>query len=60
MAEYRVIWEINVNADTPEEAARRAREAQEPGTFALHFNVCVVNDDNTLGPVTEVELPIGS
>lgn len=39
MAEYRVTWMIEVEANTPEEAAMKARKYQEPGTEALYFTV---------------------
>ena len=36
---YRVVWEIDVDADDPVEAAKQARKLQEPGTSALVFDV---------------------
>ena len=38
--EYRVVWEIDVDAEGPEEAAREAFAAmQDPDTLARHFIV---------------------
>ena len=37
MKSYKVMWEIDVEADDAVEAARRARQAQAPGTEALVF-----------------------
>ena len=38
--EYRVVWEIDVDAEGPEEAAREAFAAmQDPDTLARHFTV---------------------
>src|SRR5206468_2223675 len=38
--EYRVVWEIDVTAEGPEEAARQAFAAmQDPDTLARHFTV---------------------
>lgn len=49
---YRVCWEIDVTADTPEDAAREAFAAmQRPGTTATVFDVT----DHT-GAVTTVDL----
>jgi len=39
MTEYRVVWEIDIAADSPREAAVKAREYQMPGTEALVFEV---------------------
>jgi hypothetical protein len=38
--EYRVRWEIDIDAETPEEAAREARKCiQDPGSIATIFSV---------------------
>jgi hypothetical protein len=38
--DYRVVWEIDIIADSPEEAARQAREFQiKEGTSAKVFDV---------------------
>ena len=37
MKSYKVIWEIDVEAEDPLQAARRARRAQAAGTEALVF-----------------------
>jgi hypothetical protein len=38
--EYRVTWEIDVEADSPRQAAEKARAAQvRPGTIATVFTV---------------------
>lgn len=39
MAEFAVAWHIDVDADSPLEAARLARQMQSPGTTALVFEV---------------------
>jgi hypothetical protein len=40
MKEYRVLWEIELEASTPEEAAQLARELQlDPESFATFFIV---------------------
>lgn len=40
MTEYRVTWVIDVDADTPEDAARKAREYQiDPDSTANVFDV---------------------
>lgn len=39
MQNYRVIWEIDIEADNPEEAARQARQHQtRPDTTATVFD----------------------
>jgi len=38
MPEYKVTWEIDVDAKSPYDAALQARKAQEPGTEALVFH----------------------
>jgi hypothetical protein len=44
MREYRVTWTIEVEAESPEQAAELAREAQEPGTHATVFEVTTIVD----------------
>lgn len=40
MQEYKVIWEIDLYADSPEGAARDAvRIQRDPGSFAPYFTV---------------------
>ncbi len=40
MRTYKVMWEIDISADSPEEAARRAREIQlDPESWATVFVV---------------------
>lgn len=40
MTEYRVVWEIDLEADSPEEAAELALEAQrDPTSLATVFEV---------------------
>lgn len=40
MAEYRVMWEIDIEANSPEEAAFKARMIQlKPDSTAVVFNV---------------------
>jgi len=43
--EYRVSWEIDVTAPSAREAARLARQAQRPGTWASTFVVQPAQDD---------------
>ena len=53
MAEYLVTWEINIEAATPEDAARIARQAQtDPGSYATVFDVCRCDD----GEIRRVDL----
>jgi hypothetical protein len=52
MPHYVITWEIDVEADTPQEAAIEARKMQIiPDTEALHF---IVKDDKKC--VTKVQL----
>lgn len=52
MPSYRVVWEIDIEADTPEEAAEMARYYQTvPGTTAIVFDV-----RDTMGKVTRIDL----
>lgn len=42
MKSYRVVWEIDLDADSPQEAAAQALAIQKdtyPGTLADHFSV---------------------
>lgn len=52
MTDYLVTWDIQVYANSPEKAARKAREAQHPDTMALVF---LVTDAET-GAQTHVDL----
>lgn len=55
MQHFIVTWEIDIEADTPEAAARRAREIQlDPDSIATFFDVL---DDN--GELHTIELPEG-
>ena len=50
--EYKVFWEIDVEADSPKEAAQKALEIQrDPESQALVFNV-----NNDSGKVGEIDL----
>jgi hypothetical protein len=50
---YCVVWEIEVDARSPKEAAREARKCQEPGTTATTFDVY-----NEYGKCTRVDLGV--
>lgn len=50
---YRAVWEIDIDARNPKEAAKKAREAQEPGTLATVFDVY-----NEHGKCTRVDLGV--
>lgn len=39
MTTYRVVWEIDIEADSPLEAAKEARACQHDATEALVFDV---------------------
>lgn len=55
MKEYLVEWHISIDADSPEEAARQAREIQlDPANTANHFYV--YQEDN--GECEEVNVPL--
>ena len=51
--EFHVRWDIEVMAANPEQAARRAREMQSPGTSALFFTVSDPDKHESF----DVELP---
>ena len=51
--EYKVIWEIDVSADSPLQAAIEARQCQMPGTTALYFKVTEIQN----GKESLVHLP---
>jgi hypothetical protein len=52
MKTYRVVWEIDIDADTPREAAKKALAIQRDfGSDATYFDV---KDGD--GTVTEVDL----
>lgn len=53
---YLVSWEIDIEADTPEEAARLAREIQrDPDSTALFFSVRDQNQDEEVVDLTPEE-----
>lgn len=61
MNTYRVRWEIDVDADSHEEAARKAQASQiRPGTTATYFYVAEERQDargmERHGPYQEIEL----
>lgn len=58
---YRVIWEIDVEASDPVDAARKARDAQRRlGTTATIFQVVRLGEDELAYELTDVELePFG-
>ena len=54
MKSYRVTWNIDIEADTPEDAARQAREIQlDPTSMATVFDVA--SHDGT----TRIDLTFG-
>ena len=56
MRDFLVRWEINIEADSPREAAENALEIQrDPSSIATVFNVWGLPKDSTL-PWTEVDL----
>lgn len=56
MSDFLVRWEINIEADSPREAAENALEIQrDPSSIATVFNVWGLPKDSTL-PWTEVDL----
>jgi hypothetical protein len=62
MSEYRVTWEIDIEADSPREAAWQAREYQlDPDTGACVFEVAERADDGSYGTATLIDLaPAGA
>jgi hypothetical protein len=50
---YLVVWQINIEAASPKQAAREARKCQEPGTIATVFDVY-----NEHGKCTRVDLGV--
>ena len=52
MKNYKVVWEIDIEATSPEQAAIQARECQNPETTALVFNVV----DTETGRAVEIDL----
>ncbi len=53
MKTFTVSWLIDVGADTPEEAARKALEIQrDPQSLAVHFSV----EDRDTGKTYEIDL----
>ena len=56
MSDFLVRWEINIEADSPREAAENALEIQrDSSSIATVFNVCGLPSDSTLH-WTEVDL----
>ena len=56
MTEFRVMWEIDIDADTPEEAARKALAIQrDPTSSAVVFNV--VSSLDSLTTVNPENIP---
>ena len=56
MRDFLVRWEINIEADSPREAAENALEIQrDSSSIATVFNVCGLPSDSTLH-WTEVDL----
>lgn len=54
MKEYRVLWEIEVTAESPKEAVKRAREIQlDPESIATVFEVSEVPELIDLDPESE-------
>lgn len=49
MPTYRVKWEIDVEAETPQKAAEEAQEAQrDPQSIATHFDVTDLETGETV------------
>lgn len=45
MTEFRIAWGIDIDAETPAEAVRKAREIQlDPDSAATVFEVCPLDD----------------
>jgi hypothetical protein len=56
MNSYVVTWEIDLEAETPEDAARQARAAQtRPDTLATVFTVTDVDGNQTQVDLTELD-----
>lgn len=51
--EYQVTWTLEVDADTPLEAAQQARSCQSSGTDALFFEVFDNEGNEYLYELTE-------
>jgi len=52
--EYRVRWEIDLDADSPENAARKALAIQrDPHSVATHFEVFEIVDGEHSGEIVE-------
>lgn len=45
MPEFRVRWEVDIDADTPREAAERAHAMQQDPTSAVYFTVELPDGD---------------
>ena len=51
MSTFRVVWAVQIDADSPEEAAEAAREMQlDESSLATLFNVVKVADGSPIGP----------
>ncbi len=49
MTECLVSWDIEIEADSPQEAAKLAREIQlDPDNIATHFHVSKQGDENVM------------
>lgn len=60
MPEYRVIWQIDLDADSPEDAARKAREIQEDRDSENSAHVYDVHLGFDIGErITTVDLDAG-
>lgn len=56
MPQYRVTWEIDIEAETPEEAARKALAIQRnPASTATVFNVTAEDGEMEDVDITELE-----
>lgn len=54
--EYLVEWKIEIDADSPEDAANRARQIQlNPENTANHFYVTAEDDDESVEVNAEME-----
>ena len=60
MTSYRVVWEVDGEADTPREAAIAAMLMQDASTTANVFTVARHDQDNWSGPgVVSEEIDLG-
>lgn len=60
MKNYRVLWEIELEAETPLAAAQEALEIhRDPDSIALVFRVIgPIKDETTIGPWDEVTIDL--